>query len=390
MFLMPVGIILFWISGLLSLSLLGGGCYLIWAWYEGVVVGTMYLVSAIAMLLLSLLGRPLMLAVLGRKSGEPPPVVPKGRPHRLMRPDGSYLYLEEYGPEDAPTLILTHGWGLSNVAWRSMKQHLTGRFRVIAWDLAGLGKSTRPHKADYSLEKMAGDLEAVVEFAGPGPVVLVGHSIGGMITLTFCRLFPHLLGGRVAGLVLENTTYTNPVKTARFHTLLRFLQKPILEPLLWLQILLLPVMWIMTWLSYLNGTTHLTTHLTQFGRKETAEQLDFACRFSLYASPSVLARGMFGMLRYDAREVLPSIPIPVFVITGDRDQLTLPEAGATIHETAPKGEIQEFKPTGHLTLLEKSTEMDEAVGAFAAICFQPPIERLFQSAAVQERKHPAF
>jgi pimeloyl-ACP methyl ester carboxylesterase len=166
--------------------------------------------------------------------------------------------------------------------------------------------------------------------------------------------------------VLMNTTYTNPVRTARFHSFLRAIQKPVLQPLLYLQILLLPVMWLMTWMSYLNGTTHLGIHLTQCGRQETSEQLDFACRFSLRASPAVLARGMLGMFRYDAREAIPRISIPVLVITGNRDQLTLPEAGETICETVPYGERAHYSLTGHLTFLEKNRQVDEAIGDFVA------------------------
>jgi pimeloyl-ACP methyl ester carboxylesterase len=373
MFMMPLGIVPVWIVGLLSAGLLGGGIYLGWALYAGVVVGTLYLISSIAMLVFSLCGRWLMLALLGRKANDAPRDLAPGRATRLTRPDGTVLYVEEVGPENAPTLLLTHGWGMNSAVWRYMRQHLADRYRLVMWDLPGLGKSRGPTRPDYSLEKMAGDLEAVLEFCGPAPVVLLGHSIGGMITLTFCRLFPHRLGSRVVGLALVDTTYTNPVKTVRFHTLLRPIQKPILEPLLWIQILLTPVMWVMNWLSYLNGTIHLLAHLAAFGRHETAEQLDFAARFNLQASPAVAARGMLGMFRYDATEVLPTIPVPVLVVNGDRDQATLPEASETIHQRAPRAERVEFRPAGHLAFLEKNLETDEAVGNFVARCFAPSV-----------------
>src|SRR4051812_42771123 len=46
-----------------------------------------------------------------------------------------------------------------------------------------------------------------------GPVILVGHSIGGMINLTFSRRHPELLGSKVRGIVEMNSTYTNPTST---------------------------------------------------------------------------------------------------------------------------------------------------------------------------------
>ncbi|HEX2212505.1 MAG TPA: hypothetical protein VHH12_03420, partial [Mycobacterium sp.] len=110
---------------------------------------------------------------------------------------------------------------------------------------------------------------------------------------------PESLGRRVAGLVLVHTTYTNPVRTTRWAGLLTALQKPVIEPLLHLTIWLSPLVWLMNWLSYLNGSAHRSTRTQSFGGTETWGQLDFAARYMPHASPAVLARGMFGMLAYD-------------------------------------------------------------------------------------------
>ena len=139
-----------------------------------------------------------------------------GKVYRIRRPDGSELRVETYGPEDAPPLVLTHGWGANADEWYYQKQHLAGRFRLIVWDLAGLGYSTQPDNSDYSLEKMAADLEAVLALAGDRPAVLVGHSIGGMILLTFCRLFPETLRTRVAGLAVVHSSYKDPIQTVQW------------------------------------------------------------------------------------------------------------------------------------------------------------------------------
>ncbi len=52
------------------------------------------------------------------------------------------------------------------------------------------------------MENLASDLEAVLATVGDRPAILVGHSMGGMILLTFCRLFPGAVGTRVAGLAV--------------------------------------------------------------------------------------------------------------------------------------------------------------------------------------------
>ncbi len=108
---------------------------------------------------------------------------------RLARPDGSEINVEFYGPEDAPTLILTHGWGPDSTVWYYAKKQLIDQFRVIVWDLPGLGKSRKPQNRDYSLENFAHDLNAVVNVAGDQPVMLLGHSMGAMLLLNSAACF---------------------------------------------------------------------------------------------------------------------------------------------------------------------------------------------------------
>jgi pimeloyl-ACP methyl ester carboxylesterase len=294
-----------------------------------------------------------------------------GTVQRIKRPDGSELQVEVYGPPDAPPIVLTHGWGVNGTAWYYTKKHLAGRFRLIVWDLPGLGLSRRPEDNDYSLENLARDLAAVLELAGDRPAVLMGHSIGGMITLTYCRLFPEALGRRVAGLVLVHTTYTNPVRTTDKATLYTALQKPVLEPLLHLTIWLSPLVWLMNWLSYLNGSAHRSTKKSSFGGTETWGQVDFSTRFLPHASPAVLARGMFGMLAYDATATLPMIPVPVLIVAGDQDPTTIPEASEYMRAMIPGSRLTTLTPAKHFGLMEHNRPFDEAVGEFAAECARP-------------------
>ena len=77
---------------------------------------------------------------------------------RLGRPDGSELRVESYGREDAPPIILTHGWGANSTEWDYLKKELADDFRLIVWDLPGLGLSKRPTNRDYSMENLSRDL----------------------------------------------------------------------------------------------------------------------------------------------------------------------------------------------------------------------------------------
>ncbi len=137
-----------------------------------------------------------------------------GRVHRLERPDGTVLQLENYGPDAAAPLIRTHGWGTNSTEWYYLKRQLSQPFRLIVWDLPGIGRSTRPHTRDCSLDAFADHRDAVLHFAGK-PAILVGHSIGGMTILTFCRRFPAALGQRVAGLALVHHLHQPGANRAR-------------------------------------------------------------------------------------------------------------------------------------------------------------------------------
>jgi pimeloyl-ACP methyl ester carboxylesterase len=366
---MPLAILVTWLAGPLSLAILGVGAYLVWAWYVGGIVSTVWLVVGIALLLWAVAGRWLVL--LTRRRGADEPRQERGRrQRRVSGPDGADLHVEEHGLQDGPTLLMTHGWDLDATAWYYEKRHLTDRFRLVLWDLPGMGLSSQPADRRYSLEGMARDLKAVLDAtAGGRPVVLVGHSIGGMTILTFCRLFPEALGRQVVGIALVNTTYTMPLNTIVAGGLLQALRRPLLVPLLYLTVLLWPLVWAMNWKSYLDGSAHKTTGWMSFSGHETRGQLDFAARFTAKQHPGVLAKGILAMLDWDQTTTLPDITVPALIITADRDKLTLPRASEDMKRLIRGAELVQVVPAGHAGFIEQSGRYDEAIAAFAARCF---------------------
>jgi pimeloyl-ACP methyl ester carboxylesterase len=364
-FLLPIT----WGIGLLSVALIGGGLYLGWLWYVGAVIGTGYLVGAVSSVIWTFAGRWIVLWFLRRPGTDEPRATRTGSSRRVQRPDGTELQVEFYGPPDAPPIILTHGWGTNSTEWYYAKRQLTDRFRLIVWDLPGLGESRGPDDDDYRTEKMADDLEAVLALAGGRPAILLGHSIGGMITLTFCRRFPQHLGRRVAGLVLVNTTHTNPVRTTSFSGVCRVLQAPLLKPLLHLTIWLSPLVRLMSWLSYLNGWAHVQAALSGFTGHESRGHLDFAAQFTPRCSPAVLARGMLATFAYDETATLPTIGVPTLVLTGHLDRVLVPEASVRMSEEVPTARLVQLRPAGHMGLLEQHARFGEVVAEFSASCF---------------------
>jgi pimeloyl-ACP methyl ester carboxylesterase len=372
MFLMPFALLPTILLGLLSLALLGGGLYLLWAWYVGMVVGTSYLVASLAMLLWSLAGRWVVLLLFRRPGPDEPGETPPDAILRVSRPDGSELQVESYGSPEAPPIIFTHGAGANSTEWYYAKRHLAERFRVLVWDAPGVRRSQVPASGDFSLEQHARDLHAVLAVAGKHPAVLVGHSMGGMVVLTFCRLFPEALGTRVQSLVLVDTSFTNPTRTTTWAGLFSALQKPLLEPLLHLMVWLSPLVWLMQWLSYLNGSAHLASMLTGFTGTETHGQLDLATRYNAVTSPAVVARQNLAMFRYDATEILGRLRLPVLLITGHLDRMIVPETSRTMQARISGAHLEMLEPAGHMGLFEQHTRLVQLIHDFAAQRLERP------------------
>jgi pimeloyl-ACP methyl ester carboxylesterase len=113
----------------------------------------------------------------------------------------SQLHVNVLG-EGSPAVVLEPGLGASSVGWSPVQRHAaaTGRTRVITYDRAGLGASP-PRPGPRGLRALATDLARVMETAGGGPAVVVGHSLGATIARQLTATRPDL----VTGLVLIDT-----------------------------------------------------------------------------------------------------------------------------------------------------------------------------------------
>ncbi|MCX4722078.1 alpha/beta fold hydrolase [Streptomyces virginiae] len=94
--------------------------------------------------------------------------------------DGARLHVEVHGDEDAPAVVLAHGWTCSTAFWAAQIRALATTHRVVAYDQRGHGRS--PAGRVHSTTALADDLVAVLESAlAPGErAVVAGHSMGGM------------------------------------------------------------------------------------------------------------------------------------------------------------------------------------------------------------------
>ena len=208
------------------------------------------LYGALALLAFMLLGRFLIRTLLSRRrKGEEEPRMWEARERKTIpRPDGSSIHVEYYGEKGRQPILFVHGLNANSKDWYYQRRYFEKNYRVILMDLPGMGKSTRSANKDFSLQKMAADLQAVIEHSGARNPILWGHSMGGMTILTFLTQNRDANRPHIKGAILEHTTYTNPVRTIIFRRWMTAMQKPILTPLCHLIIFLSPLIWLVRWM----------------------------------------------------------------------------------------------------------------------------------------------
>ncbi|MHB9759367.1 alpha/beta fold hydrolase [Streptomyces sp. BYX5S] len=159
----------------------------------------------------------------------------RGVPGKAYAEDGTELYyeVEEVDPElaggagprrrrlfgrkaPAPvTVVFSHGYCLSQDSWHFQRAALRGVVRCVYWDQRSHGRSGRGAEqvedgVPVSIDRLGRDLKAVIDAAAPeGPLVLVGHSMGGMTVMALADQCPDLVRERVVGVALVGTSSGN-------------------------------------------------------------------------------------------------------------------------------------------------------------------------------------
>ncbi|MCK9898401.1 alpha/beta fold hydrolase [Frankia sp. AgB32] len=131
-----------------------------------------------------------------------------GRVSTVIAADGVPLHVEETGPADASlTLVFVHGFCVRAENWILQQRDLADLGRMVFFDLRAHGRSGPSAAGNCTIDMLADDLDRVIRERVPdGPIVLVGHSMGGMAILGLADAHPDLFGERVIGVALLSTS----------------------------------------------------------------------------------------------------------------------------------------------------------------------------------------
>ncbi|MQA15612.1 MAG: alpha/beta fold hydrolase [Pseudonocardiaceae bacterium] len=141
--------------------------------------------------------------------------LPLGRESTVTADDGVPLSVEQVDPADGGepelSVVLVHGYTLDRRSWYFQRRDLATsqapRVRQVLYDQRSHGRSGRAPRRTCTIDQLAHDLDSVIRAVAPtGPVVLLGHSMGGMTIMALAEGHPELFAERICGVALLNTS----------------------------------------------------------------------------------------------------------------------------------------------------------------------------------------
>jgi 3-oxoadipate enol-lactonase len=258
------------------------------------------------------------------------------------------LYYTLHNPDKPETVVLLHGLGSSSDDWELQLPALTPRYRVLAPDLRGHGRSPKP-RGRYDLAVMTADLADLLDRLGLPAAHVVGLSLGGALAQGLAAAYPK----RVKSLVLVNTfarvrptglsgvvRFFRRVAALQFGTP-RDLGKPVIDAM--------------------------------FPKPEQAvfRQMGLE-RFTAYNTDKDVYKAMLAaVVRYDFRPKLSAIRCPCLVVAGDRDR-TVPMACKTeLRDSIPGARLALIRDSGHATPIDQADEFNRLLTGFLTAASLP-------------------
>ncbi|MEW1546590.1 alpha/beta fold hydrolase [Streptomyces tsukubensis] len=301
----------------------------------------------------------------------------RGTPGKAVADDGTLLYYEvdEVDPGAAAprrrrlfgrrapapvTVVFSHGYCLNQDSWHFQRAALRGLVRTVHWDQRSHGRSARgvaqqgPERVPVSIDQLGRDLKAVLDAAAPeGPVVLVGHSMGGMTVMALGEQYPEYVRERVAGVAFVGTS-SGRLGEVDYG---------------------LPVAGVAAVRRVLPGVLRALgsqAELVERGRRATADLFAGLIKRYSFSSrdvdPSIVrfAERMIESTPIDVvAEFYPAFDehdkaerlgvfeeMPVLVLAGDRDLVTPSAHSEVIADRLPEAELVIVPDAGHLVMLE--------------------------------------
>jgi pimeloyl-ACP methyl ester carboxylesterase len=258
----------------------------------------------------------------------------EGRPLDIDLP----LHVTEVPGTDRPAevFLMLHGFGGSSFSWRSWAPRLAARGRVLCVDYKGFGAAPKPPDDRYAPDDQADLVIALIDRLGLERVTLIGHSLGGSISLLACQA----LSTRSASAVERLVMIASPAYRQRVPPFVALSKRPRLSRALVRSV----------------GPQRLVRAILRSVVYDPAAVTDE--RVSAYAHPLMTAEGLDGVLRA-GRHILPKslertaervrdVTIPTLLMWGDRDRVVPGWVGERLAEELTDARLVVLERCGHI------------------------------------------
>jgi pimeloyl-ACP methyl ester carboxylesterase len=304
-----------------------------------------------------------------RRIDETPFGTLRSRPLTVIADDGVPLHVEVdeldpalRRPASPLTLVFSHGYALNLDCWHFQRAAYRGLVRAVYYDQRSHGRSGRSSEGHATIDQLGRDLEAVLDAVVPdGPVVLVGHSMGGMSIVAYTEQHAELIGDRVVGVGLISTT-AGGFDPSR-------ILLPMLPAKLGGELTHRTVRTLARGHRMIDGLRRagrsiamVATDLFAFGDEVPAAYVDFVDQM-LSQTPFEVVAEFFpsfkGLDKFHAVGTLAAIPTTI--ICGTSDRLTSIGHSRKLHEMIAGSALLECENAGHMVILERHGQVNAAL-----------------------------
>jgi pimeloyl-ACP methyl ester carboxylesterase len=288
-------------------------------------------------------------------------------PVEVIASDGVRIHTEvehSIGAPDDLTIIFAHGFALNSDEFHYQRRDLRHLARMVFYDHRGHGRSEIGDLSSLRIDQLAADLDAVISTTTPsGPIVLVGHSTGGMAVQALAAQRPDLFGDRIKAVILLCTSsggvtevpFGLPSGLSKF---LMTVAPTVTDALQGKQDIVDKSR------EAGNDLTLLLTRRYSFGSGGTPELTRFVASMHAGIKIEVIGNFLKAFSQYDSKIILPVFArVPTVVVAGEADLMTPVESSREIATLIPHSELIVLPDAGHMLQLEKYEEFNDIVTA---------------------------
>jgi len=273
------------------------------------------------------------------------------------------IYLYESGTQHPKSVVLVHGTGEEGASvWKSLISELEKKFHVVTFDLPGFARSSKKNQM-YSPKNFAAFINWIIKKYTKGPVYVIGHSLGGAISLYYAGTYPENLERLI---IVDSAGMLN--RSAFLKTFIN------VKPNKFLDVMNIPV-------SVIQN--YIIANLESMDKDLTPESDDKSLssqflRKRLYDGDPAKSAGV-ALLNTDFSTIIHRIQVPTLLVWGEKDPIAPLRVGRLLEWMIPGSDLRIMPDIGHSPMLDRPDEFNKIVMDWLSA---PPKKK--------ERKTPSF